>query len=263
MIESVYVPDVSFWQGNINEEVMLSRNILGLIIRIGSINKDTGECYKDYLFEENVSKFYGEVPLGGYWYFRPEHSGVKQSEYILECMNEIKQDFGAEFHLPINADAEENAKNVSKAVYGKELDNFWQTLINEKHFVGSYTRGYFWNDHIAYSSKLAETLPLNIARYSMTAVHPWNNSISSPLRPYPWNDFWAWQFSADGNGLGKFYGCDSDSIDLNKLGFYSVAEFHKFANWNQEPLLPLLTNNFCKIIHTIKGVCDRWLAENC
>jgi len=257
MIEPIV--DVSHWQGNIDEYVMLSKNILGLIIRIGSIDKTTGECYTDYLFEENVSKFYGEVPIGGYWYFRPNFDGIKQAKYVIERAKEIKSDFGAEFHLPINVDVENNDAKMSPAFFGKRLDDFLYTLLNADYFVGIYTRGYFWNDNVGTNSRLASSLPLNVARYNNSITHPWENDSYSPLRPTSWTNWDLWQWSADGNGLGKFYGCMSSAVDLNRGNFSSVSAYHKWINWKQEQS----ESKLCGIIRAIKDLCNRVLRENC
>jgi len=55
--------------------------------------------------------------------------------------------------------------------------------------------------------------PLWIAQYATDRRWP----LAAPRIPLPWFplDFWAWQFSADGNGQGKFYGAQSTAIDLN------------------------------------------------
>ena len=55
--------------------------------------------------------------------------------------------------------------------------------------------------------------PLWIAQYATDKRWP----LAAPRVPLPWFplDFWAWQFSADGNGQGKYYGAGSPAIDLN------------------------------------------------
>jgi len=57
------------------------------------------------------------------------------------------------------------------------------------------------------------TFPLWIAQYSTDKRWP----LNAPRIPLPWFslDFWGWQFSADGNNQGKFYGAQSSAIDLN------------------------------------------------
>ena len=55
--------------------------------------------------------------------------------------------------------------------------------------------------------------PLWISHYSTDKRWP----LAAPRVPLPWfpMDYWAWQFSADGNGQGRYYGASSNAIDLN------------------------------------------------
>ena len=225
MIENI--PDVSRWQGNIDEDVMLSRGIPGLNIRLGSINKSTGECYTDYLFYENHAKFAHEVPCGYYWYFRPKWGGKKQAEFVIKILREES----IIPNMPIWLDVECNGVSLSE--FAKQISAFRNTIRAADYKYGTYTRGYFWNDYVGIIPEISED-PLWIARYSESAVHPWNNNILSKLRPYPWQYFTLWQWSADGNGMGDYYGCDCDDLDLNRGNFVTLEEFHKWANWKQE-----------------------------
>lgn len=203
MIEPIL--DVSRWQGNIDEKVMLSSNVRGLIIRLGSI--DYNGPYEDFLFRENHAKFEDELPCGYYWYFRPEYSGVRQGEYVVERLDELK----IPLRLPMVPDVEENAKSLSKAEFWYELLSFINVFIENGYTkIADYTRGWFWNENLGNPAGASDQL-LGIARYSTVLTHPWGDS--DKFRPLPWNDWWWWQKSADGNGLGPVYGCDSDDVD--------------------------------------------------
>lgn len=256
MIETMV--DVSRWQGNIDEDVMLSRNPLAMVIRLGSINS-SGVPYSDYLVYENASKFGGDIPLGFYWYFRPEQSGQVQAEFAAKVLNEIHTDFGVVSHLPIFVDVESNDKHVSFGRFVLEITAFVYKLSDFGYSPGVYTRGYFWNDNLGNLESMSH-LPLWVARYSSTATHPWDGNPVSYLRPLPWADWVYWQWSADGNGLGEYYGCDSDSIDLNRLNFDSVAAFYKSIRWNQEPVTE---SRICHFVRLIRDVCENYLQENC
>ena len=229
MITDKTIVDVSTWQGNIDDDVMLSRDVIAMIIRLGSITATTGACYTDYLFYENHAKFAHEIPCGYYWYFRPKWSGKKQAEFVVK----ILQEENITPNLPIFLDVESNNANISMTRFASEIIAFATVITNAGYRFGIYTRGYFWNDNVGTINNASE-IPLWIARYSLIAVHPWANNLLSPLRPYPWKDFCLWQWSADGNHLGKFYGCDCDSIDLNRANFETVEDFYKWANWKQD-----------------------------
>ena len=203
MIEPIL--DVSRWQGNIDADVMLASDVRGLIIRLGSI--DYNGPYEDYLFRENHAKFDHALPCGYYWYFRPEYSGVRQGEYIVARLNELQ----IKPRLPIVTDVEENVKLLSKAEFWYELLSCINVLINNGYEnVADYTRGIFWNDNLGNPVGASEH-KLGIARYSAILTHPWGDH--DRYRPLPWNDYWWWQKSADGNGLGPTYGCDSNDVD--------------------------------------------------
>jgi len=245
MIENIV--DVSRWQGNIDADVMLSKGINGMVIRLGSINSVTGIPYTDYLFYENVAKFAHEVPCGYYWYFRPCWSGKVQAEFVID---ELQKE-GINPNLPVFADVESNVKGVSSSLFEDRLNYFLATITRAGYNAGIYTRGYFWNDHIGLGAWAAE-YPLWVARYHLTATHPWNNGFYSKLRPQPWFDYEMWQWSADGNGLGREYGCDCDSIDLNRANFETLEEYYSFANWRPQNVISPLNEKLDRIIEFIE-----------
>lgn len=82
----------------------------------------------------------------------------------------------------------------------------------------NYTNANFWNTYI---NPLAYFLgyPLWVANYTEAAL---------PLLPRQFKRFAIWQYSADGNLLGKQYGAGSKSIDLNRWNL-AVAPFPDLA----------------------------------
>ena len=199
--------DISRWQGNIDADVMLASDAWGLMIRMGSI--DYNGPYEDYLFRENHAKFDHELPCGYYWFFKPEYSGVRQAEYVVGLLKELQ----IRLILPMAPDVESNYNNVSKAEYWYELSEFIRVLIANGYLkLADYTRGIFWNDNLGNPPNANKQL-LWIARYNSYITHPWEDCC----KPLSWDDYWMWQYSADGNGLGEKYGCDCDSVDMNRV----------------------------------------------
>ena len=220
--------DVSRWQGNIDSDVMLASDALGLMIRMGSI--DYNGPYEDYLFRENHAKFNHELPCGYYWFFRPEYSGARQAEFVVGLLKELQ----IRIILPMAADVESNYKTVSKAEYWYELSEFLRVLIANGYLkLADYTRGIFWNDNLGNPEGAGDQL-LWIARYNSYITHPWEDCC----KPLPWEDYWMWQYSADGNGLGETYGCDCDSVDMNRV---NMTEYEwKIFTEQYVPQVPFL-----------------------
>ena len=249
MIEPIV--DVSHWQGDIDAQKMVSKAI-GMYIRAGSIDNNSGICYEDYRLRENCTKFSENIPCGYYWYFRPNHDGFKQGEYFATLIK------NASINLPPMVDVETPNTPWTQS-YKKQLGEF--LVIVDKHLpktsCGIYTRGYYWNDFV--EPTLWDDLslrPLWVARYNNIATHPWDNNPNSKLRLRPWNDYELWQWSA--NSCGAEFGVESNFIDLNRFNG-TLEEFYRFANWNQ----PAPENGYCKIIMTIKKICDNFLREHC
>src|SRR3990167_8078405 len=84
--------DVSYYQsGDPDKPIPMNWNkakdagVQFAIVRAGSINNITGVCYEDYQFRNNVANLaLVDIPYALYWYFRPNHSTVKQAEYFLK-----------------------------------------------------------------------------------------------------------------------------------------------------------------------------------
>jgi len=246
MIEPIV--DVSHWQGDIDAQTMVSKAI-GMYIRAGSIDNNSGICYEDYRLRENCTKFSENIPCGYYWYFRPNHDGFKQGEYFATLIK------NASINLPPMVDVETPAI-VWSQYYKDQLIKF--LTVVDRHLsstiCGIYTRGYFWNDYIKNFSVPVSHRPLWIARYNDVASHPWDVNQNSKLRPSPWIDYKLWQWTDKGSGFGE----ESSYIDLNRFNG-TLEEFYRFANWNQ----PAPENGYCKIIMTIKKICDNFLREHC
>ena len=68
-----------------------------------------------------------------------------------------------------------------------------------------YTRKSWWDPYVLRSSRWKQ-YKLHVAHYG----------VSVPALPLDWDDWFIHQYSADGNGLGKQYGCYSASVDLNR-----------------------------------------------
>ena len=63
----------------------------------------------------------------------------------------------------------------------------------------------------------------------------YNDWVSSPAIPSPWNSWFGWQWSANGNGEGHKHGANCDDMDRNRCSM-SILLFNKTFGTNIEPL---------------------------
>ena len=249
MIEPIL--DVSRWQDYIDKQKFLAAGALGIIIRAGS--QDDSGPYMDYQFENNAQKFNGEIPCGYYWYFRPEYSASTQATYFANLMRSVRTDI-----FPM-IDVESNFKKVSMGVYQNRLYEFMsivEDLMGMESMI--YTRATFWNPNVG-DPPWAGSRRLVIARYTSQSK-PWGNIYDqSWLKPLPWDDWWMWQYSADGNGRGAEFGVKSADIDINRYNG-TLEQFHKEIGWNQGDSTE---SKMCHFVRLVKELCEKYLKEHC
>ena len=94
--------------------------------------------------------------------------------------------------------------------------------------VDIYSSPGWWNSHVKRNT-WAGTKKLWDAH--------WTN-LASPILPYDWTVWKFWQWSANGNGLGRYYGSlDGDlDMDLNRYAG-NLSEF--YAEYNIQPPITL------------------------
>ena len=172
-------------------------------IRAGSIDNITGECYTDYQFDRNSSVAPGIMPVGYYWYFRPNHDTVKQAEYFMKLLE------GKTRQLPIVCDIE--VKGLASEV--RLFCELMSSYANERMMI--YTSPNAWNEYIIGSKEWADDYPLWIAH--------WGTIV--PTVPFPWSKYAVWQTHVGNDGFE--FGADSTRID------HDLAQ-----DWLLEPLPP-------------------------
>src|SRR3990170_6057339 len=182
-------------------------------IRAGSITKISGELYEDFEFQYNSEAAPGLMPVGYYWYWRPNFSVTGQANYFCGLIDSKDRRLPPVVDVETTGGFGASAIAIRLAIF---CENVWDN-IGEWPMI--YTRGSFWNptasgpgvgDHVLWAS-----LDLWVARY-VNLPEPWGNPGDSPVvRPRHWNDWLFWQFSADGNGRGAEFGAQSASIDLD------------------------------------------------
>lgn len=216
--------DVSKWNGRMNWSKTLSKRIRFAICRAGSIDNITGKCYTDYQFENNLGAC-DDLPMGAYWYFRPNHDSIKQADYFSNLLTR------GNFLLLPKFDFENNGGLSPKTVADRQ-ELFINTLLSNlsKERGTIYTRSFWWNLCVE-SRPLFQRQELWIAMYNEVIEHPWKG-LSPGYKPKDWDNYVIWQYSADKNGLNFEYGGEAPpggcyGMDLNK--FYGTEE--EFTAW--------------------------------
>ena len=218
--------DVSFWQGLWDWDISVEQDVRFAFIRAGSCTSSSGVCYEDYLFKENAEDAPDKMPVGFYWYFRPQHNPTAQADYFCDLIR------GVDWRLPPVMDIESTG-GLSQAAIGDACAEFIGRVY-EKLDVWPiiYTRGYFWNDKVAYRS-IFDECDLWVARYTNQAK-PWGNSRdSTKLAPNYWTDWTFWQYTSQGHAV--YYGgpgppSGDDDVDLNLFNG-TEDEFNEYVGY--------------------------------
>ena len=200
-------PDRKAW----DLDALAASDAKGVILRAGGVSYGGG-IFKDPDFEwaYNLLRGFTLLPIGAYFLFQPQGTANAHSDHFNTLVE------GKTFELGHWWDVELNPKAIGPKTFRERL---WKAAQDGPQPAGIYTRGYFWNDHVNKDGKIGQEwqdLPLWIARYSTSASHPWDNDTASKLRPRPWVDWQRWQWSADGNGMGAYYGVQSAATDRNR-----------------------------------------------
>ena len=204
--------DVSLWQGTMNWQKAEAAGARFAFIRVGSINNTSGNCYADFQFANNAANCHLE--RGFYWYFRVNHNPLKQADFFAGLIESVP------FELPPVCDFEESA-GLTQAKVQSNIKAFLDRVQSRLGATPAiYTRTSIWN-FSAGNPSWAGDYPLWIARYTTIGkapnmTGPWDDG---KFKPSSWDTWEWWQFSADkpapGNQLGKEFGSEGGSIDLN------------------------------------------------
>lgn len=227
--------DISHWQGEMDWDVFMQSDAEGCIIRAGSCNATSGIPYTDYKYEQNMTaaEFATEI-IGTYWYWRPSHDPIEQADYYADLLK-FKH-----WNLAPIADVEA-WEYVNISTMQSRLKKFVDRLeyrTGRKPLI--YTRASFWNPYVGNPS-WASDHDLWIARYNGTLTGPWSDGN---YKPVSWDDWVFWQYSADGNGLGRFYGAGSDDVDLNYFNG-TMEELKEYADLDNTAPQPPSEDKVC------------------
>lgn len=192
----VELSDVSFWQGGIDFETMLTAGLQGTIIRAGQKN------WVDSKFNVNWqnAKAAG-IPRGSYWFYDSRETPKKQAEIWAGL---IENDKGELVHA---ADFEENYGGAYGAkTHFKDFLKWFQDFSHlPTNRIAVYTGFYWWIERVD-NDPFFKICDLWLASYG---------SMQSARIPLPWtdSDLLFWQYTSSGDGPA--HGVSSQEIDLN------------------------------------------------
>ena len=217
--------DVSFWQGVWEWDVAARNGVRFAFIRAGSITKYGGNCYTDDQFHNNALYAPDHLPVGFYWYFRPEYDAIKQADYFCDLIRNSKM------KLPPVLDIEDDG-GLTPAQVTSACAKFIAHVYTELGvWCEIYSRSYFMRNKMIYN-QIFDECNTWIARYTDKPL-PYGNPGDSPILIPPWgkhND--VWQKAANTNAAEDFGGHGppngDDDVDFN---FFHGTEV-EFLAWS-------------------------------
>ncbi len=229
--------DVSKWNLEMNWSIAKAAGAKFAFVRAGSIST-AAACYTDRQFIRNARIAPEYMPIGFYWYFRPQFNAEKQADYFCELIQQ--KDYKLQPVLDLETDGYETPAQITKSAGDFAL------RVNQNLGVLPilYSRG-AWLNQYTVPDPLLKILNLWIARYT-SKKKPWGNILPWPdwpgVKPRDFNEWLFWQFSAKGNGRGKEFGATATgaaiSMDLN---YYNGTqeELDRYAGVEEEPVAKL------------------------
>ena len=218
IVPPLYIPgvDVSKWQGKMDWWKCKAAGA-----KYAYIRATVGANYVDSQYERNYDNLIDVgLPTGLYHVVVPRYAG-KPISADANMENFYKQTKGSSPDFPVILDCEltngDNPRHITSVIEG-----CIKILETEGYEVMIYTGAWWWDGNVMPADKW-RNYPLHVANYTTAA---------EPYMPRDWKEWAIWQYSADGNGLGKQYGADSDDIDLNRM---KVAFWNKYMDAVEQP----------------------------
>ena len=208
IIQKKKIPDVSFWQGEIDWDAMREKTDT-VIIRAGQ------NVWEDIQFKRNWEEARKRGMLRAPYYFYDDrvspgaqaekwHALLRDDPPELEAITDWENTYGGQF------------KGLSNVVAMMER-------MEAYGYLSALYTGYFWfransntftnASHYAYLKQR----PLHLAWYSSDA--------SLVMIPAPWSDLWMWQYGTP----AEDYGQKSEEIDMNFVNLTEVNFYKRYG----------------------------------
>jgi len=223
--------DVSKWQLEMNWHKARSAGARFAFIRAGSISTIGGVCYTDYQFERNSRIAPDYMPIGFYWYFRPQHDPIKQANYFCDLIMNKRYLMPPVLDLENNGDTLANDRMTPYEI--TQAAKIFIIRVYERLGVWCllYSRSLWLNENTI-EDEIWNLVDYWVARYKRLN-NPWADGACIPR---DFKDWRVWQYSAGGNGRGPEFGAKSRSIDLD----YFNGDEKDFADYIGKVGSPML-----------------------
>jgi len=196
--------DVSKWQKEMDWSVAWAAGANYAFIRAGSIST-SGVPYTDYQFETNAKIAPDYMPVGFYWYMRPQFDPAAQAEYFCNLIKDKK------FSMPPVLDLEDTGGLSAAEITEAAKIFIIEVFVRLDVWCLLYSRGLWLNDNTI-DDEIWDFVELWAARYKDDLTGPWSDGYAKPDNFDNWR---FWQKSAGGNGRGAEFGAKSASIDID------------------------------------------------
>jgi GH25 family lysozyme M1 (1,4-beta-N-acetylmuramidase) len=198
--------DLSTYQGLV-DFIIAETKMNFMYIRAGSAY--LGGDMADRHFKRNRAEAKGKLPRGFYFVFRPDLPIKDQMNHFLDLLD------GDPGELPPALDVERNDEKLPPVSFtarlNESIDYLEQSPILKGGKVAFYSAAAFWNANVQAEKISYLQRTLWVANYHRGP----SKAPQAPVLPNGWPDWTIRQLSADQNGLGKEYGAQSYSIDVN------------------------------------------------
>lgn len=211
--------DVSSWNGAMDWAVAKSRGISFAYIRAGYSNS-----VRDVKLNANRDGCTAQaIAFGLYWYL---YIGRTYKDHAVSFYNAWLENPG---QLPPVMDCETTTLNTAGTLtWIKNCVTEFEQRAGVPVVI--YTSPGWWNGRVARNA-WANAKKLWVAH--------WTN-LASPILPYDWTAWKFWQWSADGNGLGRYYGSLDGDLDMD-LNRYNGSLTDFYSEYSIQPPPPPVT----------------------
>jgi lysozyme len=215
--------DVSKWNKEMDWAKASSAGAKFAFIRAGSISATNGISYTDYQFDRNAKIAPDHMPVGFYWYFRPQWCALDQAEYFCNLI----KDKG--YRLPPVLDLESSWGMSAERITEAAKIFITEVYVRLDVWPLLYSRS-GWLDNFTVPDAVWDFVDLWVARYNASLTGPWSDGHCIPR---DFDDWKFWQYTSKGSGAQ--YGSQSASIDLNYFNGDQVA-LDEYTKVEPEPV---------------------------
>lgn len=223
--------DVSKWQGKMNWQKCYDNGARFAYIRAGSVDNVTGKCYTDNRFWENAASAPSILPVGYYWYFRPNWSVKDQAEYFCNLLKQVSYKLAP--CGDIEADPSTWGKKITPGDYADLITRYFMYIMEMLKISRCrvYTRQSVWDYQVA-ARPFWSTLETWFARYNPDLFSPWSDG---KFKFRDFKDWKFWQFSSTGDGYAFGTDVGSKGIDLNYFNGSLEDLYAYIGGWTEDP----------------------------